>query len=444
MIGDNLKEARKSRNLTLTDLANRIGVTEGHLSKLERNLLEPSLPMLRALTDALGLTASEVFLPEKEERVFVVKKIDRPTVQFANLAAPCEILTPCMWRGHTVLEAEALRMRVPAGSNICNDNISFDYDEFIYIANGELEYRYGDEVAHIRKGGGIFVPRRTAHRIRNMGEEPADIIWIARTTSSDANPPPKAKDGVGYIVRGNAGDAVRGNAGDAVRGNAGNAEQSNGESAEKSNAKRTEQENKACVGDDALNRLSQLKFLGERIRNLRTERGLSVSKFAAQIGMTAAYVSKTERNLLEPSLPVLRRVAEFFGVEMAYLFADVFPADVLISDERDDSRVFMLPDSRVRLTAMTPSYLSHGGRPGLFTLRAQLGAGKTDTDGFAIHDYMEFTTVLTGVIEYRSDGNVYRCEAGDSIYIERNVPHQMYNPGDGDCTMLVALGSIAR
>jgi transcriptional regulator with XRE-family HTH domain/quercetin dioxygenase-like cupin family protein len=425
MIGDNLKEARKSRNLTLTGLANRIGVTAGHLSKLERNLLEPSLPMLRALTDALGLTASEVFLPEKEERIFVVRKVDRPVVRFANLAAPCEMLTPCMWRGHTVFEAEALRMSVPAGSNLCNDNMSFDYDEFIYIESGELEYRYGDEVALLRKGGGIFVPRRTAHRIHNRGKEPADIIWIAKTTAPDVDPSPKTRINAEGVGRGDAGNA-------------------DAENAELNTAGGDEREDRKRVGDDALNRLSQLKFLGERIRNLRTERGLSVSKFAAQIGMTAAYVSKIERNLLEPSLPVLRRVAEFFGVEMAYLFADVFPADVLISDEQDDSRVFILPDSKVRLTAMTPSFLSHGGKPGLFTMRAQLGAGETDTEGFAVHDYMEFATVLTGIVEYRADGNVYRCEAGDSIYIERNVPHQLYNPGDGDCTMLVALGSIAR
>jgi transcriptional regulator with XRE-family HTH domain len=394
-IGETLKEARKSKQLTLSELAESIGVTAGYLSKVERGLIEPSLPMLRVLTDALDLSASAIFLPTAaSDKVWVVKKKERPLARFGNLPAPAEMLTPYTWRGRLQPEIEALQMRVPAGSNLCSEDISFEHDEFIYMLGGELEYSYGEEVAIVKKGSGIFIPRRTGHNIRNAGRREAEIVWIART---------------------------------------GNPFESEPESPEDSRHEKT------------LTSLPQLRLLGERIRRLRTERGMSVAKFAEKIGMTAAYVSKVERNLLEPSLPVLRKIATYFEIEIVYLFADVFPADVLISSGEDrESRKLSIPGMKLGYAAMTPSYLSSGARPELFMIDADLPPGETDSDEYVIHDHAEFALVLEGTIEYITDEGTYRCTKGDSIYLSRKIPHILHNPGRNPCRLLGALGSIGK
>jgi transcriptional regulator with XRE-family HTH domain len=393
LIGEILKEARKSKQLTLTGLAEQVGVTAGYLSKVERNLMEPSLPMLRVLTDSLGLTASALFLPKASDRLFVIRKSDRPTTRFSNLAAPCEMLTPYAWRSRFKPEIEALHMKVPAGSRISSDDISFDHDEFIYIVSGELEYRYGDEIELVPKGGGIFIPRKTGNLIQNPGSGEAEIIWLARTVKTEA------EESELLIVKDK---------------------------------------------EDALSTFPKLKFLGEKIRSLRIERNETIASFAEKIDMTPAYVSKIERNLLEPSLPVLRKIADTLEIEIIYLLADAFPADVLISDEHDTKRMFAPPDSGIRYTAMTPSYLSGGGKPDFFIVRTELSGNEKMSEDFVVHDYFEFTLVLDGTIEYITDEGVYTCEKGDSIYMDRNVPHNMRNPNKKTCKMLAALGNISR
>lgn len=55
-----IREWRKFRNLTLERMAERIGVTAGALSQLERGDVAYTQPMLEALAEALGCEPSDL------------------------------------------------------------------------------------------------------------------------------------------------------------------------------------------------------------------------------------------------------------------------------------------------------------------------------------------------------------------------------------------------
>jgi len=55
----NLKEHRLAASMLQAELADRIGVRQGTIYKIESGHRLPSLPMLVALADALGLTDCE-------------------------------------------------------------------------------------------------------------------------------------------------------------------------------------------------------------------------------------------------------------------------------------------------------------------------------------------------------------------------------------------------
>lgn len=58
--------------------------------------------------------------------------------------------------------------------------------------------------------------------------------------------------------------------------------------------------------------------VGERLRRLRIERGLSQRELAAP-GVTYAYISRIEAGTRTPSVKALRRVAPRLGVSVDYL-----------------------------------------------------------------------------------------------------------------------------
>lgn len=60
---------------------------------------------------------------------------------------------------------------------------------------------------------------------------------------------------------------------------------------------------------------------GNRLKELRLSRSLSQAELAAQFHLSSTTINRYERGFREPSLDVLRAIAEFFGVDYNYLLS---------------------------------------------------------------------------------------------------------------------------
>ena len=70
----------------------------------------------------------------------------------------------------------------------------------------------------------------------------------------------------------------------------------------------------------------QTKF-GQRIRHLRSERGLTQEEAAHRAGIHVTYLSGIERGVRNPSLRNIRAIAAALDVSMSDLFAFNTPAE---------------------------------------------------------------------------------------------------------------------
>lgn len=57
-------EARISQNLTQKELAERTGINQADISKLENGTRNPSLKLLKRLADGMGMTLKLEFIPK--------------------------------------------------------------------------------------------------------------------------------------------------------------------------------------------------------------------------------------------------------------------------------------------------------------------------------------------------------------------------------------------
>src|SRR5215469_1909377 len=62
--------------------------------------------------------------------------------------------------------------------------------------------------------------------------------------------------------------------------------------------------------------------IGQRIRTLREQKGLSQGDISRQTGMLRSYISRVEHGHTAPSLETLQRFAWALGVPMYWLFYD--------------------------------------------------------------------------------------------------------------------------
>lgn len=58
-------DARISQNLTQKELAERTGINQADISKLENGTRNPSLKLLKRLADGMGMTLKLEFVPKK-------------------------------------------------------------------------------------------------------------------------------------------------------------------------------------------------------------------------------------------------------------------------------------------------------------------------------------------------------------------------------------------
>ena len=72
---------------------------------------------------------------------------------------------------------------------------------------------------------------------------------------------------------------------------------------------------------------------GERLKELRIEKGLTQSELAVKINSTQKQISKWEIGFLEPNIDAIKRLALFFDVTSDYLLGLENDAGVKVKEE---------------------------------------------------------------------------------------------------------------
>ena len=82
-IGTRIKEQRRKLSLTLSDMSAYTGLSNGHLSNIERNQTSPTLANLKRICEALGMSVSDMIKAAPGERT-VVRKNDMFTREYRD------------------------------------------------------------------------------------------------------------------------------------------------------------------------------------------------------------------------------------------------------------------------------------------------------------------------------------------------------------------------
>ena len=171
-------------------------------------------------------------------------------------------------------------------------------------------------------------------------------------------------------------------------------------------------------------------LLGQKIRQVRKEKELTLDMLSEKTQFTSSYISQIERDLVEPSLSSLRKIA--FALEVpitSFLVEDEETRMLVRANERKKMK---LPDSNVIYEFLTPHRTSEMNRTMMDVIYLNLHAKSWDSDEYLSHQSDECLYVEKGTIEVHEGTSVYCLTQGDSLYIKGFTPHKYYNPTDED------------
>ena len=174
--------------------------------------------------------------------------------------------------------------------------------------------------------------------------------------------------------------------------------------------------------------------LGERIKQFRLSRNLTLKDVEQKAKVSATHVSEIERGLTSPTVGALTKIARALGTEPGYFL-----------QTSDYPRVSVVRADRRRVMADSAwggmlNRLCSGIRDTQMSfLEIELDPGREETPEPISHSGEEFLFVRKGVVEVYIGLDRFLIREGDSLHFKSNVPHTLRNIGDGSAKIVWTL-----
>ena len=172
-VGERLRDIRRLRRATLRTVAARAGVSESFLSQVERGRASASIASLRRIAGALGVSVADLFEPGGPPRPRVLRREERLSLAFGTLGRKL-LLTPRPLQQLEVFVGEL----DPGGSTGAEPYAHGDSEELFVVLTGSVQLELGGDRHELGTGDSIDYRSSTPHRVTNVGEERAEVMWI--------------------------------------------------------------------------------------------------------------------------------------------------------------------------------------------------------------------------------------------------------------------------
>lgn len=175
-----------------------------------------------------------------------------------------------------------------------------------------------------------------------------------------------------------------------------------------------------------------IRIIGQRIKELRLERRLTLEEAAERTGCSAGFLSQLERNRAAPSISMLYSIARALGVSITHFFPEVInPTKVVRAEERE---TFCFEGSPVTYSVLSTHFADRVMESLLVTIEPT--DGSLPADEYRSHPGEEFGHVLEGTLRLWIEDKRYDLLPGDTIHFMATVKHRWENPGKKPVTAL--------
>jgi transcriptional regulator with XRE-family HTH domain len=171
--------------------------------------------------------------------------------------------------------------------------------------------------------------------------------------------------------------------------------------------------------------------IGMKLRSLRTQKRLTLSRLAAETGLSTALLSKLETDRMVPTLPTLATISRVYGVGMSYFFSE--PARHTLSITR---RAHLAGNSRgLESVKITPLNVVTEGTQ-LVARMIEFPAAGVSCAMDSCREGSALVYVLEGKLQLDAGGMQEVMEAGDCACMESDMALAWSAAGKHRCRIL--------
>lgn len=181
-MGIRIKKARESRGLSVFDLYLRTDIDVDLLSQIEEGKFVPPLGTVIKLAKALNLEMGYFISGEDAQPYTIVRREDRKVTsrydpsKEERYGYAYESLAP--HKTDRTMEPFLVTLEP---SEVEEERSTHDGQEFIFVLDGEMEVRLGEEIHILRPGDTIYYDSTVPHLVKCHGKETTRILAVLNT-----------------------------------------------------------------------------------------------------------------------------------------------------------------------------------------------------------------------------------------------------------------------
>jgi transcriptional regulator with XRE-family HTH domain len=178
-VGARVRDVREGRRLSLRDVAQRTGIDEGTLAAIEDGRISPPLGTIIKLAKALEMKMGYFISGEQNKPFTIVRHDDRRVVsrhdsqKGEQYGYEFESLAPHKRDRH--MEPFLVTLD-PADTE--EERSTHDGQEFIFVLQGRMEVRLGEEVHILEPGDAIYYDSTVPHLVKCHGDKSTKILAV--------------------------------------------------------------------------------------------------------------------------------------------------------------------------------------------------------------------------------------------------------------------------
>ena len=179
--------------------------------------------------------------------------------------------------------------------------------------------------------------------------------------------------------------------------------------------------------------------IGLKLRSLRTQKRLTLSRLAVETGLSTALLSKLKTDRMIPTLPTLSTICRIYGVGLSYFFDEPTRHTLAITRKAHLQGTTRGPES-VRITPLNVT--SAGCHINAQMIEFPPGGTSISID--ATHESNGLVYVLEGKLKLEAGGMHEILEAGDCACMESEMPLAWSSADKHRCRVLAVLPAAKK
>lgn len=179
-------------------------------------------------------------------------------------------------------------------------------------------------------------------------------------------------------------------------------------------------------------------LVADRLKQLRREKGLTLSQLASAVGLSTGYLSRIENHKMSIPIASLEKLARVMNVSISVFFEEQSDRPLLALCRNGEGRAAQFrPPRGYRYQILAPTMKGKFMEPLIVDVTPQKVPPRPQP-----HAGEEFNYILEGECEMIFGKQKIRLRQGDSVYYDASVPHCTYSlPGSPECRLLSVIGS---